>query len=77
MKRIFEVNGEYYSDKPAAKAARGEFTPGVHGEQGHYKATIHKGPDHVMFGVKNPGRTHSHGGNSGGSGNGFPNKKRR
>jgi hypothetical protein len=56
MKRLFKVNGEFFADKKAAKAARGEPTrkeqpaePGVFGSKTippAYKYTIELGPDH-------------------------------
>lgn len=51
MKRLFQVSGEYFDSKQAAKAARGEFKPGG--------AHVTKGPDHWAFGVHKTGTTHS------------------
>lgn len=47
MKRIFEVNGVYFDNKAAAKAARGDKIPNKEGEGFHYAHTVSKGPDHI------------------------------
>jgi hypothetical protein len=56
MKRLFEVNGEFFGTKMEAKAARGEptkpaYVEKVNGRDVHYPASykhqIHKGPDHI------------------------------
>jgi hypothetical protein len=65
MKRLFELNGEYYDNKAYAKTLR-DLVGGV----------IHKGPDHWKYGVKAIARAHSHDAKSGGHGNGFPNKRK-
>ena len=41
MKRLFEVNGEFFETKVAAKAARGDKT-----QEGNYPHRVSKGPDH-------------------------------
>jgi len=46
MKRLFEVNGQYFGDKSAAKAARGDRIPNKDGSGFHYAHTVSKGPDH-------------------------------
>lgn len=65
MKRLFEVNGEFFADKKAAKAARGEpvekakpAEPGVIGSKNQppkYKHEIGYGPDHWKRGGDVPG----------------------
>lgn len=56
MKRLFEVNGEYFADKKAAKAARGEPTKQAEGKQpAEYKFAIRPGPDHWLRGGPVPG----------------------
>jgi hypothetical protein len=65
MKRLFEVNGEYFADKVAAKAARGEpikqgitAEPGVFGSKTvppQYKFEVRLGPDHWKLGGQLPG----------------------
>lgn len=77
MKRLFEVNGQYFGDKVSAKAARGEFKPATTNKPAHYEHTVSKGPDHDSFGVKANRRTHSHNAHSGGAGSGFPKNTRR
>ena len=47
MKRIFEVNGEFFDNKMAAKAARGDKIPNKDGDGFHYAHTVSKGPDHI------------------------------
>ncbi len=47
MKRIFEVNGQYFATKPEAKAARGDKIPNKEGGGFHYAHTVSKGPDHI------------------------------
>lgn len=59
MKRLFEVNGEYFSNKPEAKKARGEAIskgtvadPDVYGsksEPPRYKYEVKLGPDHRNY----------------------------
>lgn len=59
MKRLFEVNGEYFDQKEDAKKARGERTfegtkadPNVFGsknEPPRYKYQVKKGPDHRHY----------------------------
>ena len=56
MKRLFEVNGEFFGTKTEAKVARGEpmkkavpADPNVFGAKGEppqYKFEIRRGPDH-------------------------------
>lgn len=64
MKRLFEVNGEYFADKKAAKAARGEPTKPARTEEVNgrkvsvppeYASTIRPGPDHWLCGGPVPG----------------------
>ncbi len=65
MKRLFEVNGEFFADKKAAKVARGEpvekakpAEPGVIGSKNQppvYKHEIKYGPDHWRRGGAIPG----------------------
>lgn len=64
MKRLFEVNGEYFANKKAAKAARGEpikpaRTEEVNGRKvslpPEYASTIRPGPDHWLRGGPVPG----------------------
>lgn len=51
MKRIFEVNGEYFANKTDAKTARGAPVKPADGKTpAQYKSEIHKGPDHIFFG---------------------------
>ena len=67
MKRLYEVNGEFFADKKAAKAVRGEPTtkavaadPNVHGSKStpaQYKFEIRLGPDHWKRGGPLPGQT--------------------
>lgn len=62
MKRLYQVNGTYFADKKAAKAARGEPTekakpadPNVFGSKNippKYKHEVHLGPDHWKRGGK-------------------------
>jgi len=58
MKRLFRVNNEFFGDKKAAKAARGEptkkaQTETVNGRTIHYPATyaskVELGPDHRHY----------------------------
>ena len=81
MKRLFQVNTtpvSYFDDKELAKKARGQRNPTFGADEaGAFEFRVSKGPDHDMFGVKGHPRTHSHNAKSGGSGSGFPNKKRR
>lgn len=65
MKRLFEVNGEFFASKKEAKVARGEpvvkakaAEPGVIGsknEPAQYKFEIKLGPDHWKRGGGLPG----------------------
>lgn len=53
MKRLFKVAGEFYPNKVAAKAARGQGTP-VKDDQGktthiEYKHKVELGPDHDNY----------------------------
>lgn len=53
MKRLFKVNGEFFPNKSAAKAARGQGTE-VKNDQGkvthiQYKHTVELGPDHDNY----------------------------
>jgi hypothetical protein len=50
MKRLFQVGGEYFETKVAAKAARG---PAADGK------VVSKGPDHWSYGLKGTTTTHS------------------
>lgn len=68
MKRLFEVNGEFFGNKMDAKVARGEpttpaTTEKVNGRDVHYppryKHQIKLGPDHMgKHGVKVPSCQH-------------------
>lgn len=65
MNRIFEVNGEYFTNKTDARVARGELVKPVRTEAlpggrdvvlpAVYKFEIHKGPDHWKRGGNVPG----------------------
>jgi hypothetical protein len=65
MKRLYEVNGEYFADKASAKAARGApvekakaAEPGVFGSKSipaKYEHPISLGPDHWKRGGPVPG----------------------
>ena len=46
MKRLFEVNGQYFANKSEAKVARGDKIPHKEGGGFYYAHTISKGPDH-------------------------------
>jgi hypothetical protein len=47
MKRLFEVNGVFFSNKKDAKEARGErLNKDESGAVPLYKHEIHQGPDH-------------------------------
>lgn len=57
MKRLFEVNGEYFASKVEAKAARGEPTVKAEGKKpAQYKFEIRLGPDHWKQGGGLPGQ---------------------
>lgn len=45
MKRLFEVNGEYFATKQEAKVARGEKITRENGSF-YYKYVVKRGPDH-------------------------------
>ena len=45
MKRIFEVNGEFFATKKEAKVARGEKIV-REDKTFYYKYTVKRGPDH-------------------------------
>ena len=47
MKRLFEVNGFFFDNKPDAKVARGDKIPNAEGGGFHYSHPISKGPDHI------------------------------
>ena len=47
MKRIFEVNGQFFPTKPEAKLARGPRIPNREGDGFHYAHTVSRGPDHM------------------------------
>lgn len=47
MKRLFQVNGQYFESKKEAKANRGPKS-----EAGHYPHAVSKGPDHIHYGRK-------------------------
>ena len=47
MKRIFEVNGQFFDQKVAAKAARGDKIANKDGSGFHYAHSVSKGPDHI------------------------------
>ena len=66
MKRLFKVNGIFFDSKKDAKKHRDEAMA----------YAVELGPDHWRYGVKGNPRTHSHNARSGGSGNGFPNKRK-
>lgn len=53
MKRLFEVNGEFFDSKVAAKASRGDKIADKEGSGFHYAHIVKKGPDHMG--------THGHG----------------
>lgn len=70
MKRLFQVNTSpvaFFDNKMDAKAVRGE----------SLSLRVSKGPDHMLFGVKGIGKTHSHNAKTGGPGNSFPADKKR
>jgi hypothetical protein len=47
MKRLFEVNGQFFSNKKEAKEARGErLNKDEQDRAPSYKHEIHRGPDH-------------------------------
>lgn len=77
MKRLFEIrrgnNTMFFQNKMEAKTLRDEFNRDHPKEP---QMTLHKGPDHRLYGVKGTQRTHSHNARSGGHGNGFPNKRK-
>jgi hypothetical protein len=59
MKRLFEVNGEFFDNKQSAKAARGDKIPDKEGDGFHYAHSISKGPDHIgNHGHSVPGTRH-------------------
>lgn len=68
MKRLFEVNGEFFDNKMDAKTARGEPTTPetvekVNGRDvfrpARYKYEVKRGPDHMgKHGVKVPSCSH-------------------
>lgn len=47
MKRLFEVNGQFFDQKSDAKAARGDKIPNKEGNGFHYAHPVSKGPDHI------------------------------
>ncbi len=47
MKRLFEVNGQFFENKQDAKKARGDKIPDKEGDGFHYAHTVAKGPDHI------------------------------
>ena len=47
MKRLFEVNGEYFASKMEAKVARGDKIADKEGSGFHYAHPVSKGPDHI------------------------------
>ena len=63
MKQLFEVNGQFFSTKKAAKEFRDL-------SQADGKP-VRLGPDHWRYGLKGNPRTHSHNNRAGGSGAGF------
>ena len=59
MKRLFEVNGQFFDSKVAAKAARGDKIADKEGSGFHYAHVVSKGPDHMgNHGVRVPATKH-------------------
>jgi hypothetical protein len=59
MKRLFEVNGQYFESKSEAKVARGDKIPNKEGGGFHYTHAVSKGPDHMgNHGIRVPSCKH-------------------
>lgn len=59
MKRLFEVNGQYFEKKDDARAERGPLIKGKDDQPDHYRWPISKGPDHWRYGLIGTSTTHS------------------
>ena len=59
MKRLFEVNGQFFDQKSEAKVARGDKIPNKEGGGFHYAHSVSKGPDHIgNHGLRVPATRH-------------------